>query len=144
MYLLRNLQASLEHVQRLFSMFPQGGPGLALFLLRVSVAESLYYGAASRLLTPSLHWMIWCLVFVAGMLALGLLTPVCSVVACFAFTYFCANAMAPERYIFLAFALSSLALCLLGPGAYSLDGGLFGRRVVVFPRREDSESSNSE
>ncbi len=33
----------------------------------------------------------------------------------------------------IIFSLDALALALLGPGAYSVDGYRFGRRVVVLP-----------
>ena len=41
----------------------------------------------------------------------------------------------------LFFVIVSLAIALLGPGAFSLDAYLFGRREIVIPRQSQAERS---
>ena len=41
--------------------------------------------------------------------------------------------------IFASVTLTSAALALLGPGAYSVDARLFGRRLLVVPPRKDTD-----
>jgi len=117
-------------------MFPHGGPGAALFLLRVSVATILMVGVANR-------FGVLSLVFAAGVvvsifLILGFLTPIVSVIAC---VFAVANLLIgphTESLVFVATALDPAALALLGPGAYSLDARFYGRSVTVVPPRKDS------
>ncbi len=70
----------------------------------------------------------------AGVLLwLGLLTPA---VAGFCLV-FEAAALAwsggPVHYVHACVALHAVSLLLLGPGGYSLDAVLYGRRLIVFP-----------
>jgi uncharacterized membrane protein YphA (DoxX/SURF4 family) len=116
-------------VQRLFSMFPTGWPGLGLMLLRMAVSapllrDGLYYWNTLAL------WVVIGLLVLSIMLFLGALTPVASL---FAATAECAIRATPGYSLSMALILNALALMLLGPGAYSLDGYCFGRRVVVLP-----------
>ncbi len=126
-------------MQRLFSMFPQGGPGVALLLLRVSLAVvsvvnvSMHFGASIP------HWLGACLLLVAAALVIGFLTPVVSSLACLIAVTSLAGAAWPDIAVRLSWTMNALALLLLGPGAYSLDALLFGRRVLVLPRVKDRD-----
>ncbi len=77
---------------------------------------------------------------VSLVLVVGLLTPIAGSIAtlCYlinGFEIFISTG--PGRYAncFIALQLSamSLILVLLGPGAYSLDARLFGRREIIIP-----------
>jgi hypothetical protein len=125
-------------VQRLFSMFPRGGPGFALLLLRISVAAILLVSMAGRPDLPSLHLLFAGAVLVSIALAIGIFTPVVSSIVC---VYAIADLLIGLRFDWLvvSLVLNSIALALLGPGAYSLDARLFGLRVMVVPSRRDTD-----
>jgi uncharacterized membrane protein YphA (DoxX/SURF4 family) len=123
--------ATLQVVQRLFAMFPEGGPGVALLLLRISVAAMLLIGNSSARAVLASHWAIACLVLVAISLCFGFLTPIFSVLVCVfdvAGIFIAGRFDSPAAFLPI---LNPLALSLLGPGAYSLDARIFGRRVLI-------------
>jgi|SRR5215475_3267170 len=127
-------------MQRLFSMFPQGGPGVALLLLRISVAAILVLSAVNRLSNFS-HLLAGAAVLVGVLLVIGLFTPVSSLATVvLSLTNLLIDGH-PSNSVIIVVAtaiLESIALALLGPGAYSLDAKLFGRRVMVVPPPKDS------
>lgn len=117
-------------VQRLFSMFPDGGPGAGLLLLRLAVALSLLSDATDGTLEHAL------LGLPVLALCLGILTPVFAAGCCLLKLHsllITGGASLPEAAISL---LAAGALVLLGPGAHSLDARLFGRRVITLPPRK--------
>jgi hypothetical protein len=130
----------LSIVQRLFSMFPRGGPGIALLLLRISVAATLLLSLAGRPDLPSFHLLFAGAVLVSIALAIGIFTPVVSSILS---VYAIANLLIGLRFEWLVVSLilNSIALALLGPGAYSLDARLFGLKVMVIAPRKDANGS---
>ena len=124
---------------RLFSIFPTGAPGIALLILRISLAGAVLDSCFDVLKSSVFSWT--CLALAAGsaLLCLGFLTPVVSVVACaFEMTALLLAGQAEGRFIALS-SLNAIAIALLGPGAYSVDARLFGRREVVFPPEENHD-----
>jgi hypothetical protein len=119
-------------------MFPQGGPGVGLLFLRLAVAAMLAFNVAHRFeFSSSLRWTVVSLIaLTAFSLCPGFLTPVLSVVACMVAV---ANLFLgqPINLVYVLRILTSAALFFLGPGAYSIDARLFGRRVTVVPPRKD-------
>ena len=72
-------------------------------------------------------------------LGAGFLTPIAALVAIPAYLIETANLrFAPAEVV--AVVLQAIALSLLGPGACSIDARLYGRRVVVLPRKSDRET----
>jgi len=64
-------------MQRLYSMFPQGGPGLGLLLLRTATAAMFVLNVAHRVnfSSPALYWAVVSLIaMISFSLCLGFLT----------------------------------------------------------------------
>jgi hypothetical protein len=126
-------------MQRLFSMFPAGLPGTALLLLRITIAGLLFIAVLSDEPAGKIAtWKALLLGVTCLLLMLGALTPLASVssVAIEA-TYW--SGMQGLKLVDLALImLVSVAMLVLGPGAYSVDSKMFGRRLIL-PDSKGSE-----
>ena len=114
-------------------MFPAGAPGVALLLLRISLAAAILQdGTDCQKL--ALGPFIWVAVAAQSLLlCVGFMTPVVSVVTCVFDLVILFVAPQTEMPFLVLSSLNAVAIALLGPGAYSLDARLFGRRKIVFP-----------
>jgi uncharacterized membrane protein YphA (DoxX/SURF4 family) len=112
-------------------MFPSGTAGWGLLLLRVSVAGTFIYTGISNTNAPVAIWQIAGFILLAGAFCLGAFTPVVCCASTVAQAFMLLRANDPDLFQF-AFSFSITAvLFLLGPGAFSLDSHLFGRRLIV-------------
>jgi putative oxidoreductase len=123
-------------LQRLFSTFPDGWPGTGLAVLRMVTAIAVVQNDFPTLWPASYALAIVQTVATgaAGLLLAGLWTPVAgglTAVAelCFAFW----RPADPGMHVLVG-ALG-VALAMLGPGAWSVDARLFGRKRIQIPTR---------
>ena len=129
-------------LQRTFSGFPTGYPGMGLLLLRLVVG-----GAASSqawlLITAeqgalNAGVVVALLAFLTGLaLIIGFMTPIASVLLSAAGLLLTITSSVPGHLLLfesgmarLEFIGISVALICLGPGALSLDARLYGRREI--------------
>jgi len=115
-------------------MFPTGLPGAALFLLRFGVMgmlfDSIFEISSSGNISP---WKIAALALVSLLLMFGAFTPVASFLSLI-FDAICWPAWGGIRsFEFSLQAVVIVALFVLGPGAYSIDSKMFGRRLILPP-----------
>jgi len=124
-------------VQRLFTGFPDGWPGISLLFLRLGAGIPLVYDgitglSASPQFIPFAREL---LVAGAGMLLLaGMWTPVSGTVVAVLQLWIAFSGAGYLRAVLLQAALG-VALAMLGPGAWSVDALLFGRKRIDIPNR---------
>ena len=112
-------------------MFPVGAAGYGLLILRLCAAGMLMRAAVpeNAIIIPT--WAFVGVIVVVLLLCLGAFTPVCCIASelvHIAIRYFHAD----RDPLLLAFAMAVVAaLFLLGPGAFSFDSHLFGRRLII-------------
>jgi putative oxidoreductase len=124
-------------VQRLFSGFDDGWPGAGLLLLRLLTGPALiHFGFASLRQGPPLATVVLQIIGIgAGILLLvGLWTPLAgglaaTVKVCIAFLRYFSHSGDP--WIPILQAVLSAVLAMVGPGAWSIDARLFGRKRIL-------------
>jgi hypothetical protein len=113
-------------------MFPPGLPGLGLLILRVSVAIALLLEQYGH--RPGLpHWVLAVVILLSLTLCLGFLTPLAAVLGLVfhGLNWYTLGAQSASMAAIVF--VDAVALALLGPGGYSIDSLLFGRRIVILP-----------
>jgi putative oxidoreductase len=125
-------------VQRFFSTFPNERPGAGLLLLRLMLAGGLLVDAMARLRDPTYAQIVTVAgeVGAGALLLIGLWTPVAGVIACLLQV---GNLLMADATIELHVLRAAMGLCLvlLGPGAWSIDARLFGRKRVEIKHFRD-------
>ena len=135
------IELSLLHqrrwpLQKLFSAFPAGWPGVGLLLLRMLVSVTLIAQIVTQVRSSEISAASWIVdafvLFAAGCLLLGFVTPVVAVLIGLASVAVAFN---------LDIVVLSTAIALLGPGAFSIDARMFGRREILIPSSTRSQKS---
>src|SRR5262249_16615909 len=130
-YSARAKANTINQVQRLFSRFPSGGPGVALLLLRISVAAVFFLSAANRSGVSSSYLLSAGVLLISISLTIGFLTPFLSLITWLSTIANLLMGPIPDNLIHVFPIFDAAALALLGAGAYSVDARMFGRRVIV-------------
>ena len=124
-------------LQRLYSTFADGWPGSGLLLLRLATATALiHYGIAglgeASQFAPTRLPMI---AAGAGIFLLGgLWTPLAGVLVTSVEVWIVFSRSGDPWIPFILAALGA-TLAMVGPGAWSIDARLFGRKHIDFPER---------
>lgn len=117
-------------MQRLFSIFPNGWPGAGLLVLRIAsggylltygistIAVSGFRSAGLLALTSTLP---------GGLLLVGLWTPIAGILAVLVEVIMILMSSEDPRVGVLLICICA-ATAMLGPGCWSIDSTLFGRR----------------
>jgi uncharacterized membrane protein YphA (DoxX/SURF4 family) len=118
------------YLQRLFSTFAGGWPGIGLLLQRLLTATALLYYGFPHLgpqLTPILPQMI---AASAGLpLLVGLWTPMAGTLVAIVEVWIAFSRPA-SPFIPIMLATLGATLAMIGPGAWSIDARLFGRKHI--------------
>ena len=117
-------------------MFPAGGPGIGLLLLRVSVAAGFFLGGPVQAASNFARSDVVLRAVLDAALGLGVLTPLTALLSCVLAIVDVARLGVLQAPVALVTIVNAIALGLLGPGAYSLDARLFGRRVLIVPAKD--------
>jgi uncharacterized membrane protein YphA (DoxX/SURF4 family) len=122
-------------LQRLFSTFPNGWPGRGLLLLRLGVGIALIYLGVGRFLGTlgGSITIAWDSIEAAGgvFLIAGLWTPLMGALIAMdeLWVAFSLSPSQPDsRLIHVFLAVLTAGVAMLGPGAWSIDARLFGRK----------------
>ena len=136
-------------MQRLFSTFPDGWPGFGLLLLRLGLSSHLIFIAISDLSArPSEPLaVIPNLVAAAGgiFLLAGLWTPIIGTLVAIDEVWIALSLHSPgeeHTRIHICLAVICASMAMLGPGAWSIDARLYGRRRFPSDRHRGSRASS--
>jgi putative oxidoreductase len=119
-------------MQRLFSTFPNSWPGIGLLILRFAtglslVAEAHVAGSLAGAASLLAHYVV---TGVAVLIWIGLWTPLAAV-AVAAIQVLVTVFGHRLNLAQLLFAAVGLSMAMLGPGAWSVDARLFGRKRIM-------------
>lgn len=134
-----------RRLQRAFSTFPGGLPGIGLLLLRATVGGCLllqgwFYLTERSSPTFGVRAVGLFAVGIGGLLLLGLVTPIAVILAAaisaggtLSWFQLPAPTWLNSNLTIVFVVVIAVALIFLGPGAFSLDSRLFGRREISIP-----------
>jgi uncharacterized membrane protein YphA (DoxX/SURF4 family) len=131
-------------LQKLFCTFPDGRPGFGLLLLRGLVSITLVTQAIAQLTTTNVGLLNVCVacfeLLTAVCLLVGFLTPlVAMVIGLGAILLAFLDVPLRVQYSFdtlhtlINVIVLSVVIFFLGPGAFSFDARMFGRREIRIP-----------
>jgi uncharacterized membrane protein YphA (DoxX/SURF4 family) len=112
-------------------MFPGGAAGFSLIILRVCVTISLLMIAFNReqLMSPS--WTFVGMALLSLLMVIGALTPIASTFSALIEVFYLMHSHGADLGYTLVAIFVSVVLAVLGPGAFSVDARLFGRRLII-------------
>lgn len=102
------------------------------FVALTLIVQGLAYFASQEL--PVLGWVVAAVVLgSAACLLVGFLTPIVATVTGVGAIAVITSGLPFPTYSLVALIVLAVAIALLGPGAFSLDSWLFGRREILIP-----------
>jgi uncharacterized membrane protein YphA (DoxX/SURF4 family) len=122
-------------LQRLFSTFAQGWPGIGLLLLRMLTSIVLiHYGIVDLREAHRFASMVPPIIAAAAgiLLLVGLWTPVSGALVAIVEVWI-AFSSPSDPWISITLATLGATLAMVGPGAWSIDARLFGRKHIDIP-----------
>jgi hypothetical protein len=121
-------------MKSVIAFFPSGFTGAGLLCLRLSVAGSVLLMASPL---PGFSYLPQFVgVLIAVSLCAGLQTRLLAGLSLLASLSGLAAAAVPAESV-MVHGLSAIALALTGPGAFSADARLFGRKTIRLPEKSD-------
>jgi uncharacterized membrane protein YphA (DoxX/SURF4 family) len=111
-------------------MFPRGWPGIGLLMLRLSITIALLGDGYSQHPTLS-GWIRATVTLLCLTLSAGYLTPLAATMALLSHAFIWARFGVGSTFYGAVICLNSISLAVLGPGGYSVDATLFGRRLLI-------------
>ena len=128
---------------RWFPDFPGGPAGLGLLIGRVAlglifIAQGRFYLIEKE----PVMWLLGAISFLLGFfMAIGFLTPVAGSLGMIGGLMIwltvipdCSSSLSHSNYSLFLMTALILEVLLVGPGAYSIDARIFGRREIAIPR----------
>jgi len=119
-------------LQRLFSIFPNGWPGAGLLVLRIASGAYLLTNGITTIAVSgasSLGSLAFASTIPGGLLLIGLWTPVVGILTALLEALMILKTIEePKEGILLICVCAAIAM--LGPGCWSIDSVLFGRRKL--------------
>jgi hypothetical protein len=123
-------------------MFPAGAPGCGLLLLRLIAAISVHFDSSGHLAQNSSVAVFAALLTLSILLIAGLLAPLAAAFGGTAQLLLLITSGTSLPVEAALGVLHSFAVVLLGPGAYSVDARLFGRRLLILHSRDNDRDAD--
>jgi hypothetical protein len=120
-------------------MFPAGTAGIALLIMRLASGSALLELLWRHSLSPLASSLLFILPGIA--MFFGFLTPYASAAICLIELTSTVGPEAQLQFFIVISIANTLALGILGPGAYSLDSRIFGRRIIRISSRDKPQHS---
>ena len=143
-----SIKLTRNALQRLFSTFPNSWPGFGLLLLRVCLSIALFYFRSADFLGKPSESITFAQNLIAAggsvLLFAGLWTPVMGALVALDEVWIALLLYSPPRedtWIHIFLAILAVSVAMLGPGAWSIDARLFGRKRFDIDRTRGRKPS---
>lgn len=121
-------------MQRLFSTFAGGWPGTGLLIQRFLIGAILLHGALlETTASPHFSMILLLQLFASVLVVLGLGTPYIGLLVA-ATQLWLVFSGSPDSWTAIIVCGLGISLAMIGPGAWSMDALLFGRKHVEVVR----------
>ncbi len=112
-------------------MFPGGAAGCGLLLLRMCAAGMLFRNSVVDDVVAVPTWEIAGIILLISAFCIGAFTPISCVLSAVMQIFLVLHAQESDPYHIVFTFCVTCVVFFLGPGAFSFDSRLFGRRLIV-------------